>query len=132
MSGYKAKIDDGRDIYIPAWPIDVCLENLTRAGQYLGVENVINIAKINKAAVIVAIMGSSEPKETASLIKHFVCQVRIDGSKIEPDTIEDMFDGKLAVVAELFAHVIHAQYSDFFASGLVKEASPDKSEKKSQ
>lgn len=130
MSGYKDELKDGREIYIPAWPIDVCLENLTRAGQYLGVENVINIADKNVSAVIVAIMSAKEPKEVASLIKHFVCQARIEGNKIEPGTIEAMFDGNLKVVAELFAHVIHAQYHDFFASGLAKEVSPNRSEKK--
>ena len=129
---YQATLKDGQAIAVPSWPIDVALENLTHAGKYLGTENVINIAtlrsddSLNIPAVIVAIMGSSEPKLCASIIKQFVCQARISGSKIEPGNIDNMFDNDLAIVAELFAHVIHAQYSDFFESGLAKELSPNK------
>jgi hypothetical protein len=123
MSGYSAKLNSGQDIYIPNWPIDVALENLTLAGKYLGSEHVITISELNIPAVIVAIMSAEEPKHCANLIKHFVCQVRIDGDKIEPNTINGMFEGKLPLVAELFAHVMHSQYDAFFASGLAKEPS---------
>ncbi len=125
MEGYKAKISDGRDIFIPTWPVDVALENLTKAGKYLGADNVIKIAYLNISAVIVAIMKAEEPKQCAALVKHFICQVRIDGSKIESNTIDEMFGGNLGFIAELFAHVIHSQYHDFFESGLVKELSQD-------
>jgi len=93
MSGYEAKLKDGRAIYIPNWPIDVALENLTLAGKYLGSQHVITIAELSIPAVIVAIMESKEPKQCASLIKHFVCQVRIDGSKIEGNNIDSLFEG---------------------------------------
>ena len=123
--GYKAELKDGRAIYIPNWPVDVALENLTRAGKYLGTENVINIAYLNISAVIVAIMGSQDPKQCAALIKHFVCQVRIDGDKIEQTTIDAMFVGDLGAIAEIFSHVIHSQYHGFFESGLAKAPSQD-------
>jgi hypothetical protein len=123
---YQATLKDGRAIAIPSWPIDVALENLTHAGKYLGTENVINIASLNIPAVIVAIMGSDEPKLCASIIKQFVCQARIAGSKIEIGTLDTMFDNDLSTVTELFAHVVHAQYHDFFESGLAKAHSPSK------
>lgn len=123
---YTATLKDGRAIAIPNWPIHVALENLTNVGKVLGVESVINIAEINIPAVIVAIMNAKDPKSCASIIKNFVCQARIAGSKIELGTIDDMFDGNLPIVAELFAHVVHAQFQDFFVSGLVKEVSPSK------
>jgi len=126
MAGYAAKLKDGREIYIPSWPVDVALENLASAGKYLGSENVINISELNMASVIVAIMKSEVPAKTAELVAHFVCSVRIDGSKIEPATVNTMFADDLKGVAEMFAHVIHAQYADFFESGLVKEHSPVK------
>lgn len=126
MAGYNATLKDGREIFIPAWPVDVALENLTRAGQYIGPDAVIKISDLNIAAVIVAVMQSEDPNKTASLIKHFVCQVRIAGSKILPDQIDEMFNGGagLGQVAEIFAHVICAQYKDFFAYGLAEVASP--------
>lgn len=122
---YSASLKDGRKIYIPSWPVDVALENLTLAGKYLGTENVINISTLSIPAVIVAIMGATDPKAAASLVKHFLCTVRIEGDKITPETINSMFEGDLASVAELFAHVMHSQYSDFFKLGLAKVNSPD-------
>jgi hypothetical protein len=123
MSGYSAKLVNGQEIYIPSWPVDVQLENLTLAGKYLGSESVITISELNLAAVVVAIMQAKEPKHCANLIKHFVCQVRIDGKKIEPNTINSMFEEDLALVGEMFAHVLHSQYADFFELGLVREPS---------
>lgn len=121
--GYHATLKDMKEIYIPHWPVDVALENLTRAGQHLGTDAVIRISELNIPAVIVAIMDAKDPNQTASLIKHFICQARISGSKIEPNQIDNMFEGNLAQVAEIFAHVIAAQYADFFVSGLAKELS---------
>ena len=125
MKDYKANIKDGRAIFIPAWPVDVALENLTQIGKCLGMDNVINISTINIPAVIVSIMDSEDHKLTSSMIKHFICQVRIEGNKITLETINSMFEGDLYSVAELFAHVIHSQYSDFFELGLAKELSQE-------
>jgi len=124
MAGYTANLKDGREIYIPNWPVDVALENLAMAGKYIGADNVINISDLNIASVIVAIMNAENPAKTAELIKHFVCHVRIDGSKIDPSTMNTMFADDLKSVAEMFAHVIHSQYNDFFECGLAKEHSP--------
>ena len=126
IKDYTANIKDGRAIFIPSWPVDVALENLAQASKCLGSECVINIADLDVPTVIVAIMDSKDPKLTSALIKHFICQVRLDGSKITPQTINEMFEDSLVVVAELFAHVIHSQYSDFFDLGLAKEPSPEK------
>ncbi len=123
---YRKTIKDGREIYVPNWPVDVALENLAQAGKCFGNENVIRMAELNIPAAVVALMSSPDPKLAARLIKHYVCQVRIDGSKIEPETLNNMFEGKLAVVMELFCHVMHSQFDDFFVLGLAKEASPDK------
>ena len=125
MKNYEARLRDGRSIFIPSWPIDVALENLTKAGKYLGTENIINISAINVPAVVVAIMSASDPAQAAALIKHFLCTVRIEGDKILPETINAMFEGDLSSVTEIFAHIIHAQYHDFFESGLAKVASQE-------
>ena len=126
MKKYNTTIKDGREIYIPNWAVDVSLENLTQAGKLFGTENIINISELNIPAAVVAIMGCQDHKLAARLVKYFVCQVRIDGNKITEETINTMFDGDLAVVIELFTHVIHSQYSEFFSLGLAKAHSPDK------
>tara|TARA_R110000744_G_C19316746_1_gene557241 strand:- start:449 stop:835 length:387 start_codon:yes stop_codon:yes gene_type:complete len=122
---YRKTIKDGREIYIPNWAVDVALQNLSQAGKVFGNENVIRMAELNIPASVVALMSATDPALAARLIKHFVCQVRIDGSKIEPETLNDMFEGKLAVVMELFCHTMHSQFSDFFSLGLAKEVSPE-------
>ena len=124
---YRKHIKDGREIYVPNWPCDVALQNLSQASKCFGDENIIKIAEMNIPAGIVALMGADDPAMAARLIKHFVCQVRIDGDKIEPDTLNSMFEGSkgLAVVMELFCHVMHSQFSDFFDLGLAKEPSQE-------
>ena len=126
--GYSATLENGEDIYIPPWPVDVSLENLARAGKSLGNDNVVLISKLNIPAVINGIMNSKDPEETANLIKHFVCQARISGKKITPDTLDEIFTNKLAMITEVFAHVMHYQYNDFFELGLAKETFPSSSE----
>tara|TARA_R110002096_G_scaffold25785_1_gene80190 strand:- start:57 stop:443 length:387 start_codon:yes stop_codon:yes gene_type:complete len=122
---YKRKLINGSEIYIPNWAVDVALENLTQAGKVLGSEHVINISELNQAGAIVALMNAENPQLASRLVKHFICQVRIDGNKITPETINNMFDGQLDIVLELFTHVIHSQYADFFSSGLAKVVSPE-------
>jgi hypothetical protein len=122
---YRNTLNDGREIYIPNWPVDVALENLTKVGKLLGTNCVIKIAELNVPASIVAVMECDNPTLASAMIKHFVCQVRIDGSKITADTINNMFGGDLHGVIELFTHVIHSQYSDFFDLGLARASSQE-------
>lgn len=127
MSGYNANLKDQREIYIPKWPATVAFENLSRASQYLGgADAVVAISELNIPAVIVAICDSKEPEQTAALIKHFVCEVRMDNGKLTPSQFDSMFETELDVAVEIFAHVVKAQYADFFESGLAKAPSPSK------
>ena len=126
MIPYKKSLKDGRAIYIPNWPVDVALENLSKAGKVLGAENLVMISEGSTPNAIHALMSAEDPALATIVIKHFICQVRIDGSKITPETINDMFEGQLSVVMELFVHVIVSQFAEFFSSGLAKANSPDK------
>jgi len=122
---YSGTLKSGQEIYIPNWPVAVALENLSLVGKLLSSESVIRISELNVAAAVVAVMECADPKRASAMIRHFVCQVRIDNKKIESGTIDDMFMGDLHLVIELFAHVIHSQYADFFSLGLAKEPSPE-------
>ena len=124
MSGYSAMLKSGKEIYIPKWPINTSVQNLTHVSNAFGTEAVINIATLNIPAVIVAIMSSTDPRLSTKILMDFVCEARIDSSKILPTNIDSLFGDSLVEVAEIFAHVLHYQYSDFFESGLAKEASP--------
>lgn len=126
MKGYRANIKDGREIYIPHWPVNVALENLTQAGKYIGTQNIINISELNIPATIIAITTCKEPKIVSALVRDFICQVAIDGDRVTKETIDALFEGNLYVVVELFAHTIHSQYADFFELGLPKVPSQDK------
>lgn len=123
MAGYTAKINDGRDIYNEIWLPTVALENLSKVGKYIGLENLLAIVEINKMSVhtvILAIADADNSETTMNLIKHFVCTIALDGTRIDANTFDQVFTGKLDLVIELFCHVCKAQYSDFLESGLVK------------
>jgi len=125
MQGYKGNLKDGREIYIPYWPVDVSLENLGKAGKFLGVENLIRISTPDIPAVILALTTTEDAGSTAALIRHFVCEARVDGDRITSANYDTHYKGNLVLVAEVFSLVVHAQYSDFFVSGLAKENSPE-------
>ena len=120
---YHATIKDGREIYIPAWPVQTQIENLTTLCKYLSDGSVINIAELNFTATKHAIMNADNPMLVADMIKHLTCQVRVAGTKVTPETFDTFYDGKLEVVVELFTHLVHSQYSTFFGLGEVKENS---------
>jgi len=120
---YSATLKSGKEIYIPEWDVSTSLENLTRAGKYLGTDNIIHTSALNIPAAIKGLMEAQDPEQATALIKHFVCQVRIGGQKIIPSNVDELFSAGLAEFIEIFTHVIHAQYSDFFELGLAKVVS---------
>ena len=126
MSGYTGKLEDGRDIFIPTWPANVQLEHLNLLCKALSTDSIVEIANLNVPAALLAIAEAESSSKMAGLIKHCVCQARIDGSKIEPSTLDEIFDNDLYTIVELFAHVVHSQYADFFARGLAKAHSLNK------
>lgn len=123
--GYKSNLEDGRPIYIPQWSVKVQFENLTQACKYLGQDNVIAISAQNVPAAMLAIMGSEDSTQATNLVMYFVQQARVAGEKITVENIENL---GMATIVELFTHVMHSQYDDFFVSGLAKAHSHNKSE----
>ena len=117
---YKAELIDGRPIYIPSWPATVQFENLTQVVKYLGQEKVINISSLNIQAAMLAVMGSDDHEGCTSLMMHFIRHARLDGNKLDQDTIEKM---EMSELIEIFTHVMHSQYDSFFVSGLAKVSS---------
>lgn len=122
---YNGFLKDGTEIYVPNWPVDAALMNLSSGGKYIGADNLLRIADLNIPAAILAITESDSPAETKDFIKHCVCHARIDGQKITPNNVNSLFEENLAKMIEIFTVVIHAQYSDFFVSGLVKANSQE-------
>ena len=123
MKDYTGELADGRAIYIPNWSVKVQFENLTQACKYLGQDEVIAISALNVPAAMLAIMGSDDAETATKFVLHTVQQARVDGQKIGLTTIEEL---GLAMVVEIFTHVLHSQYHDFFESGLAKAPSLNK------
>ena len=121
MSGYTADLADGQPIYIPLWSAKDQFGNLTQACKYLGQEEVINISTLNVPAAMLAVMGSDDAEAATQLVFHFVRQARVSAEKIDMEKIETL---GMALIIEIFTHVMHAQYADFFESGLAKAPSP--------
>lgn len=124
MAGYTATLSKGQEIFIPFWAASVALENLSKAGKFIGSDNLLRIAELNIPSVMLAIMEAEDSAATAGLIKHFICTVRMDEQKIDPSQYDSKFENELYLTAELFAHVVKAQYADFFVLGLAKANSP--------
>jgi len=123
MSGYKKELSKGQNIFINNWTPSVALENLTHAGKLIGLDNLLNISKldeISKHITIVAISEAKDSETTMKLIRHFVCTVNMDDQRIEESNFDVIFEGNLALIIEIFTHVVHSQYADFFEQGLIE------------
>lgn len=123
VSGYSAKLSGGQNIYVADWLPSVALQNLTQAGKYIGVDNLLAISKLDKYSIhtaILAVTEATDPEMIMDLIKHFVCTAAMDGDRILSTSFDETFKGNLFLIMELFSHVIKSQYSDFFALGLVE------------
>ena len=123
--GYNAELQNGSKIRIDNWPPIIGIKNLNNCSKILGDANVLAISKKDLHATTVAIMNAENPDLVSKLVTHFCTCVVLDGKRIAADTFDQDFEGKLNVVVELFMHVIHSQYFDFFEYGLVKEPSPN-------
>ena len=122
--GYTATLTEGQDIYIPMWPANVQFENLTQVCKHIGQDQVVEIStNLNVPAAMLAVMGSGDAEASTKLMLHFVQQARIDGKKIDIISMDDL---GMAVIIELFVHVLYSQYNDFFVSGLAKVPSLQK------
>ena len=120
MSGYSSTLDDGREIYIPYWSASTQFKHLTEACKYLGQDNVIAISALNVPAAMLAVMGSDDAEESTRLVLHYCQQVRVDGDRVNQASFDEI---GITVLIEMFTHVLHAHYDDFFVSGLAKAAS---------
>lgn len=124
MSGYNATLKGGQEVFIPSWPASIALENLSKAGKYIGTDHLLRISELNYASAMLAIVEAEDSNTTSELIKHFVCEARMDGNKINKAEYDNQFEGDLFLALEIFCHVVKAQYSDFFMSGLAEAPSP--------
>ena len=123
--GYNATLKNGSEIYIPMWAASEALKELSNAGKYIGSDHLIAISQLDVPSLMVAVLEAKDPENTAGLIKHYVCSVRIEGERITPNVFDEMFEGELFLAMEIFTHVIKAQYASFFELGLAKETSPN-------
>ena len=130
MKEFRDTLDTGEEIYIPTWPVDVALQNLTSAGMYLGGSNMVAIAERDEKAFIVALTSADDPENTYALIEKFVSAAAVSGEKaVTPAQFKSMYNGNLALLSKVFCAVVHANYHDFFESGLTKAPSQSQSDK---
>lgn len=125
--GYNAKLKDGSKIRIDNWPPFIGIKNLTNCSKILGDDNVVAISKLSTHAAIAAIMNAKDSDLCAKLITHFCTCAVVDGKRIDAETFDSMFEKKMHIVIEIFTHVVHSQYNDFFVHGLVRAPSPEAS-----
>jgi hypothetical protein len=118
MADYTATLKDGSEIYVPTWNATVAYTNLTRCTEVIGIDALVNIAQDNVPAVVLALATAKDADIASQLLKHMVCEARMNGDKIMPNSFDETFKDQMYKAAEIFNHVIMAQYKDFFVQGL--------------
>lgn len=126
VQGYKNTLKNGKPIYIRNWPVNVQFANLAHACDLWGNDEMVAIAKLDMKAAMRAAMNTKQPTKSADMMAQFVSTVALDGVSISQDKINTMFESNMGQVLEIFAHVIHSQYNDFFDLGLAGEPSQAK------
>lgn len=120
MAGYTAKLEDGREIYVPIWDATTGFTNLNTITEAIGIDNLVDISQDSVPTAIQALATASDSDRAAALLKHMVCEARIDGDKITQTTFDDKFVNDMYGAVEVFTHVLIAQYKAFFERGLAK------------
>ena len=118
--GYSTELTEGQEIYIPVWSPTVALANLTQVSKILRSALEDEIPGLEVPTAIISIMEAEDAEAAADIVKHFVMTARMDGHKITKNNYDELFANDLYLAMEIFTHVIHSQYSDFFKRGLAK------------
>lgn len=124
MSGYTATLENGLDIYVPKWNATTGFTNLTNIVEILGIDNLVAIAQNSIPTTILALSTAKDANRAAAVLKHMVCEARVNGSKIQPQSFDEEYGDKMYEAIEIFTHVMVAQFNDFFVRGLAKASSP--------
>ena len=123
MKDYTATLKDGSQIFIAQWSASVAFINLGKVCNAFGSGRVEAIAKLSQVDVLASLMDTQTPEECENILKHFVSTVSIDSQRIQPNNYNDIFAEDFAKATEVFMHVVHAVYNDFFVSGLAEVVS---------
>ena len=119
---------DGREYYAEPWSCKVSFSNLMSAGKILGQDNIVRISMESQDVAIpfaVHTLMSVENTDLATaLIENFVCSLRLDGSKIAPNNLDEVFEGDIAQVVEAFVIILQLNYKSFFTRVTNVENSP--------
>ena len=126
MKDYHAVLKDGTEIFVAQWSASVAFMNLGKVCKAFGKARVEAIAKLDEYSINNAkasLMDTEDAEKTYAAMQHFVCTIGMDGKRVLPNTFDDMFSEDMGKAVEIFAHVVHAVYSDFFEQGLTEDSS---------
>ncbi len=131
VEGYRAKLQTkgfvGKPIYIKNWPINTLLTNISHATRLWGADELVAVAKLDLQAAMRCATKSGAGEEGADLILHMIKSVTLDGKSLDVADLNHLFEARPITAIEIFMHVIHSQYDDFFASGLAGDLYPQAS-----
>jgi len=126
MKDYHAVLKDGSEIFCAKWDASVAYMNLGKVCKAFGSARIEAIAKLDEYSVrnaMASIMETEDAEKTYASMQHFVCTVAMDGKRVRPNVFDEMFSENLHKGVEIFAHVVHAVYNDFFEQGLAEDSS---------
>ena len=104
-------------MYVRQWPASIALENLSEALGILGPKLSFFIDGTFSFDHKLQVLYSCDHKQLVALLKKFCTAVRIDGRQIAEIQFDQIFNGELHMVFDVFAFVCEVNYRDFFELG---------------
>ena len=108
---------NGKTVFCRQWPASKAMVNKAKLIQIGGTTVMPFVDGIADIVAMMELEQLAKPDELVSLIREFVCEVRVDGKEILPAQFDSAYKGNLWEVVELFAFACEVQYKDFFELG---------------
>ncbi len=115
---------NGKQMFCRQWSATRAMEMKAKLLQ-IGGEDVIAFVEGEPSLLaLVRLEKSAKPAELVSIIKEFVCAVRVEGEEITPSSFDHKYAGELWEVIQVFAFACEVNFKDFFEQGLASQKDP--------
>lgn len=111
---------DGKQCFCRQWNATKALTKKAELIQMGGIDIMPFVEGFADIKAMIALERKAKPDELVSLLKEFVCSIRVDGVEVQPAMFDMTYSGNLWLIVELFTFACEVQYKDFFEQGLTR------------
>lgn len=108
----------GKQVFCRQWSATKAMLMKAKLIQMGGVDILPFVEGKADLASMIRLEKSATPEELVSLIKEFVCSIRVDGKEIQPAMFDMEYSGELWLIVEMFTFACEVNYKDFFEQGV--------------